>query len=239
MPFNAMESINGFITHDTISTASDFLEEDESGVARALSGGIPALINGMISVSFNDADSVFGLVKQSADAFIPDKLREILGGNNSAMVNFGATLLSFLFGSKASTLSNLIAGYAGIKPSSGNTLMTSLAPVVFGVIGIHALSNNLDAQGLQKVLHSQQELVQQALPAELKLPGLWVDASAINPDFETPSAPMAPKWVIPIFVLVLAAAMIFYLFRSCNLLKTAVIFFYSSHSFFSKGFFSH
>jgi outer membrane protein OmpA-like peptidoglycan-associated protein len=136
----------------------------------------------------------------------------------------GTNLLSGLFGGKSSMLSNLIAGFAGIKPSSTTSLLSSLAPLALGVIGKHAISNNLDARGLGNLLSSQKDNITKALPAGLNLSGLFGDAaSKVQAVKEPEQSSGLPKWLLPLLLVVAGAALLFYLFRSCNTPKTEAV----------------
>ena len=222
MAFNILDSVRGLISPDLVTSAATSLGENSQGVSKALEGAVPALLSGVVNKSTSDSSSVFDLVKQAAGSGVMDNLGGLFKGGNSNFMNLGSSLLSGVFGSKASTLSNLISGFAGIKPSSSNTLLSTLAPLAMGVIGKYVISNGLDARGLSSLLSSQKDSITKALPSGLNLSSLWSDSTsrAYTPVKEPQSSSGLPKWVLPLLLAVVGAALLFYLFRSCNAPKT-------------------
>jgi outer membrane protein OmpA-like peptidoglycan-associated protein len=223
MSFNLLESIKGIITPDLISSAASSLGENSSGISKALEGAVPALLSGVINKSVSDSSGIFDLVKKAAGSGVLDNLAGSLGGGNSSMMNLGTSLLSGIFGGKSNMLSSLISSFAGIKPSSGSSLLSSLAPIALGVLGKHVISNGLDARGLGNLLSSQKDTVTKAIPTGLNLSSLFSDpAPRSHPVPEPPSSGL-PKWLLPLLLVVVGAALLFYLFRSCNAPKTETI----------------
>ena len=221
MSFSLMDSIKEFITADMVSTAASSLDENVVDVNKALDAAIPSLLSGLINKSIVDSTGVFGLVKEASDTSILNDLTGVLGTSSSFVTGFGLYLMSGVFGTTSSTFSNLVSTYAGIKPSAGNTLIASLAPIALAVIGKHVSSNNMDARGLSSLLNAQKEQVSAAIPGQLNLSGLWVDSAPRTytiPD--NSSAYGIPKWALPILFVIASVALLFYMLRSMNASKT-------------------
>jgi outer membrane protein OmpA-like peptidoglycan-associated protein len=220
MSFNLLDSIKGLITPSLISSAATSLGENSGGITKALEGAVPALLSGVINKSTSDSSGIFDLAKKAAGSGVLDNLTGSLSGGNSNLMNMGTSLLSGIFGGKTNMLSSLISSFAGIKPSSGSSLLASLAPIALGVIGKHALSSGMDARGLGNFLSSQKDAVNKAMPSGLSLSSLYADSTPRVPSVPEPPTSGLPKWVLPLLLVVVGAALLFYLFRSCNVPKT-------------------
>jgi len=220
MSFNLLDSIKGLITPGLISSAATSLGENSGGISRAFEGAVPALLSGVINKSSSDSSGIFDLAKKAAGSGVLDNLSSSFGGGNSSLMNMGTSLLSGIFGGKTNMLSSLLSSFAGIKPSSSSSLLASLAPIALGIIGKHALSSGMDARGLGNFLSSQKDAVNRAMPSGLSLSSLYADSTPHVPG--APDVPPSglPKWVLPLLLVVVGAALLFYLFRSCNAPKT-------------------
>jgi outer membrane protein OmpA-like peptidoglycan-associated protein len=139
-------------------------------------------------------------------------------------MGLGTNLLSGLFGGKSNMLTSLISSFAGIKHSSTTSLLSALAPIALGVLGKHVVSNGLDARGMSSLLSSQKDSITKALPVGLNLSGLFGDsAPKVHAVKETESSSGLPKWLLPLLLVVAGAALLFYLYRSCNAPKTDAV----------------
>lgn len=217
MSFSLLDSVKGLITPDLISSAASSLGENSGGISKALEGAVPALLSSVISKSATDSSGVLDMVKQAAGSGVLDNIGGLIGGGNSSMMNLGSSLLSGLFGGKSNMLTNLISSFAGIKPSSSTSLLSSLAPLALGVIGKHVISNGLDARGLGNLLSSQKDAVTKALPGGLNLSSILGEAAPrVQAVREPEPSSGLPKWLLPLLLVVAGAALLFYLFRSCN-----------------------
>lgn len=218
MSFNLLDVVKCQFNNDLVNKAASFLGENESGVNKALSGVIPAVLGGLVSKGTSGAtgaNEVLSSAKEVHSSGIFSNLGGLLGNGN--ILSKGADLLKGLLGDKASGIVNAIAGFAGIKASSANSLMSMAAPAVLSSVGKHATENNLGASGLMDMLSSQKSNILNALPGGLSSIGGMLGigkiadiaggatrkVSATYDEVER-KAGGAMKWLLPL--LLLAAA---------------------------------
>jgi outer membrane protein OmpA-like peptidoglycan-associated protein len=221
MSFNLLEAVQGAITPNLVSQAASLFGENESGLTKALSAGVPALLSGVLNNAQSDGGAnVLDLAKQAAGSGILDNLGGLFsGGGNSNMMSMGAGMLSSLLGAKSNPLVSMISSFAGIKSSSTNSLLSSLAPIALGFIGKQAISGNLSSNGLLSWLGGQKESIAKAVPAGFNLSSIFDgDAKkiteAVHDQFEEPKR--KTNWFLPLLLGLLALALFFYLMKGCN-----------------------
>ncbi|RYZ26028.1 MAG: DUF937 domain-containing protein [Chitinophagaceae bacterium] len=188
MAVNILETVKGYLTPDLISKASNMLGESESGVSKALSGLVPAVLGGLLSKATSGghagANEVLAQSKESYQSGFPGNLTNMLSGG---LLTSGAGMLQNFLGNKMNGIISAISSFAGIKPSSSQALFNVAAPLSTGALGKYAAENNLDAGGMASFLQSQKASISSALPAGLGsilgLGGLGSNLSA--PDVET------------------------------------------------------
>jgi outer membrane protein OmpA-like peptidoglycan-associated protein len=236
MAFNLMEMVKNYFTAEFTNHASSALEENTSGISKALSAIIPTSLAGILNKSTSGtagANDVFEMAKSSVN--------NVSSGNNvglSSDQEKGNSLLSRLFNGNQSAITGAISSFAGIKDSSTSSLMAMALPSIFGLLGRHAEQNNLSASGLAGFLSSQKDHIMQAMPAgltslagmlglsslqgaasHLKSPDLKTahptSHSSID-DVKTISERPTGKWLVPLIVILIVIAGLWYFSRSCN-----------------------
>lgn len=233
MPFNLLEMVKNFFTSEFASHASSVLGENTSGVSKALTAIIPTSLAGILNKatsSTEGANNVFDAARNSVQTVTGDTA---LTSNEN--IEKGSSLVSNLFGGNQSGILGSIAGYAGIKESSASSLMSMALPAIMGILGKHAEQNNLSASGLSGFLSSQKDHIMQALPSGLGSIGGMLGLGSIgasaakvasnikSPDFKTrpeeiktiAERPTA-KWLVPLIVILIIIALLWYFSRSCN-----------------------
>jgi outer membrane protein OmpA-like peptidoglycan-associated protein len=169
MSFNILDAVKGHLTPDLISKATSFLGENESGVAKAMSGIIPAVLSGMITkaASGNEgAAEIFNVAKETHNSGFLGNMSNFFN-QGGGMLDKGLGLVQKLFGDKTNSIITSISSFAGIKNSSVGSLLSMAAPLAAGTLGKHAESNNLDASGLASMLSSQKNSIMNMLPGGL------------------------------------------------------------------------
>lgn len=221
MSFNLLDAVQGAITPNLVSQAASLFGENESGLSKALSAGVPALLSGVLSNAQSDGGTnVLQLAKQAAGSGILDNLGGLFsGGDNSNLMSMGTGMLSSLLGAKSNPLISMISSFAGIKSSSTNSLLSSLAPVALGFIGKQAISGNLSSGGLLSWLGGQKDSIAKAVPAGLNLSSIFEGdtrkvAETVRDQFEEPKR--KTNWFLPLLLGLLALALFFYLMKGCN-----------------------
>ena len=237
MSLNVIDLIKGQLGPALVTQAATQYGESESGISKAISGLLPAVVGGLA----NNADKP-GVLDAITGAASSGLLGNLLGdSSNNSLVS---TVLSAIFGDKIGGLVNAVAGYAGISNSSSNSLLNMVTGASLGSLGKYATDNNLDASGLSGLLKDQKGVVPSLLPAGLSLASLglgnWFGSDAsvetekvkvtsydqpkvevnrggnthVNVDKnEDNGGGSIWKWLLPLLLLALAA---WFLWKQCN-----------------------
>ncbi|MCU0381650.1 MAG: OmpA family protein [Chitinophagaceae bacterium] len=225
MSLNLLDAVKGLITPELIGNAASFLGEEQGGVTKAIGAAAPALLQGIINKAGTDnGASILDMATKAAGSGILDNLGGLFGSGGSSMMNLGSTLVSGLFGDKGSMLGNLISSFAGVKPSTGSSLLSALAPMALSLVGKYVMSNGLSGGGLLSWLTGQKDSVAKAMPAGLNLSSIFNEGPAKvvqesssyrEPAREEASSGM-PKWLLPLLLIALGALALWYFMRGCN-----------------------
>jgi len=232
MAFNLMEMVKNYFTAEFINNASSTLGENTSGISKALSAIIPTSLAGVLKKSTSGtegANDVFEMAKSS--------INNVSTGTNVPLnpdTEKGNSILSRLFDGNQSAIVGAISRFAGIKDASTSSLMSMATPAILGLLGRHAEQNNLSASGLAGFLSSQKDHIMQAMPAgltslagmlglgslagaasHLKSPELNMSHSPID-DVKTISERPTAKWLVPLIIILIVIALLWYFSRSCN-----------------------
>lgn len=165
MSLNVIDLIKGQLGPATVSQAASQLGESESGISKAISGFLPAILGGLA----NNADKP-GVLNSVTGAASSGLLGNLLGGSsNNSMV---ATVLNAIFGDNVGGLVNAISSYAGVSNSSSNSLLNMVTGAALGSIGKYATDNNMDASGVSSLLKEQKGVASSLLPAGLSMASL-------------------------------------------------------------------
>ena len=244
MSLNVIDLIKGQLGPALVSQAATQYGESESGISKAISGLLPAVVGGLA----NNADKP-GVLDAITGAASSGLLGNLLGdSSNNSLVS---TVLSAIFGDKIGGLVNAVAGYAGISNSSSNSLLNMVTGASLGSLGKYATDNNLDASGLSGLLKDQKGVVSSLLPAGLSLASLglgnWLGSDAsvetekvkvtsydqpkvevnrggnthVNVDKnEDNGGGSIWKWLLPLLLLALAA---WFLWKQCDKKETTTV----------------
>lgn len=231
MSFNLLEMVKNYFTTQFVNHASSTLGENPSGVSKALTAVIPVSLAAILKKATSGTEGASDVYQISKNS-----VGNVSGTSN---LNFnqnmgeGASMMANFFGANQTAISSGISNYSGIKESSASSLMGMSFPAIMGILGNHAQQNNLSASGLAGFLSSQKDHIMQAMPSGLSsLNGLLGLGSPIssnaknishNPDShshiddiktisETPTA----KWLVPLIVILILIALLWYFSRGCN-----------------------
>ena len=177
MALNIIDLIKGQLGPALITQAASTLGESESGISKAISGLLPAVIGGMA----NNADKP-GVLDAITGAASSGMLGNLLGGssNNSFITN----VLTAIFGDKIGGLVNSISTFAGVSKSTSSSLLNMVTGATLGSVGKYAADNNLGASGVSSLLSDQKGIVSSLLPAGLSLASLGVGDMFGAPEVE-------------------------------------------------------
>ncbi|MHA3047835.1 OmpA family protein [Riemerella anatipestifer] len=158
--------IKGQLGSALISQASSQLGENESGVSKAVSGLLPAVVGGLANNASNS--TVLDAISGASSSGLLGNLLGSTTSNNSLIT----TVLSAIFGDKVGGVVNSIASFAGISSSSVTSLLNLVTGATLGSVGKYAMENNMDRSGITSLLSEQKSVVSSLLPAGLSLGAL-------------------------------------------------------------------
>lgn len=177
MSLNIIDLIKGQLGPALVSQAATQLGESESGISKAISALLPAVVGGMA----NNADKP-GVLNAITGAASSGILGNLLGGSsNNSLIT---TVLSAIFGDKVGGLVNAISSFSGISNSSSSSLLNIVTGATLGSVGKYAADNNLGASGLTSLLGDQKGIVSSLLPAGLSMAtlglGNWFGSDKVD-----------------------------------------------------------
>ena len=236
MSLNVIDLIKGQLGPALVSQAATQYGESESGISKAISGLLPAVVGGMANNANQSTvlDAITGANSTSL-------LGNLLGGSsNNSLI---ATVLSAIFGDKMNGLINAVSGFSGVSNSTSGSLLNMVTGAALGSLVKYSADNNLDRNGLSSLLADQKGIVSSLLPAGLSLASLglgnWSGETAVETEkvkvtsYDDPKVEVNRggnthvnvdrtddkdagsiwKWLLPLLLLALAA---WFLWKQCN-----------------------
>ena len=176
MAFNLVDAAKSLLPGDLVSKAANSLGESESNIQKAIGGAIPSVLAGLWnkSSSTSGGGEILDLAKSAAGSGILSNLSGLFDGSVPTADSVRATVMGWLrslFGDKLNNIINAIAGFAGIKSSSANTVLSMAVPAALAPVGLYAAENDLSESGLTTFLQSQKNTILSAIPSGLNLTG--------------------------------------------------------------------
>ena len=161
MSINLIDLIKGQLGPATVSQTATQLGESESGISKAISALLPAVVGGF--ANSNTQSELLNTVKEAASSSILSNLLGNLTGADSVI----SKILSLIFGDgdKLAAITNSVSAYAGIKTESTNSLLNLVTGATAGTVGKYSVDNNLDASSFGDLLNQQKGLLNTMLPA--------------------------------------------------------------------------
>jgi len=198
MSINLIDLIKSQLGPATVSQTATQLGESESGISKAISALLPAVVGGF--ANSNTQTELFNTVKEASSSGVLSNLLGNLGGSDSII----SKILSLIFGDgdKLAAITNSVSSYAGIKTESTNSLLNLVTGATAGTLGKYAVDNNLNASSFGNLLSDQKGSLSSLLPAGFSFAALglgnWFgssDAEVVNvvPEpLQTPIADINP-----------------------------------------------
>lgn len=190
MSLNIIDLIKGQLGSALVTQAASQLGESESGISKAISGLLPAVVGGLANNS--DNPTVLDAISNSPSQGVLGNLLGFASENNWVQ-----GLLASIFGDKLNGLVNSIATYAGISNNSSASLLNLVTGATVGSVGKYAADNNLDQSGISSLLNDQKGIVSSLLPAGLSLASLNVGDWAKGYKFDNDNDMIKPTPTTP------------------------------------------
>ena len=190
MSLNIIDLIKGQLGSALVTQAASQLGESESGISKAISGLLPAVVGGLANNS--DNPTVLDAISNSPSQGVLGNLLGFASENTWVQ-----GLLASIFGDKLNGLVNSIATYAGISNNSSASLLNLVTGAIVGSVGKYAADNNLDQSGIASLLNDQKGIVSSLLPAGLSLASLNVGDWAKGYKFDNDDNMIKPTPTTP------------------------------------------
>lgn len=219
MASSLLNQLKEYVTPDVISQASGILGESESGISNSVAAALPTLLSGFANKS-NDSgfmNSIMDLVTETQNSGnVLMNLPSLLTGGKASEI--GSKLLGLLFGSKQSSVTDLVANAGGIKSSSAGSLLAMLGPLILGYFGKSGLSSS----GVSGLLSSERDNIAAAAPAGLaSLLGFSSgyreeDRHRVEPVVSDDRGGGFPKWLLALLLVGGGILLLYMLTKGCN-----------------------
>ena len=235
MSVNLLETVKGVLNEQLIGNTASALNENESGISKAISATVPAVLGGIIAKATSGDHGPGAILDLASAAHKGGFLNNLTGSfdSNNSMLSRGIDMLKSIFGNQSDSVASAISSYAGIKTSSATSLMGTVAPVALAAIGDHIHQNNLNSISLTQWLQSQKNTVMNALPGGLSssLPGLLGLGSLGAATSAAPSTAShalhtdatrvektnsGNRFLIPILIAIGVLILVIYLLKGCG-----------------------
>jgi outer membrane protein OmpA-like peptidoglycan-associated protein len=172
MAANLIDLVRQSLPADLIGNLVDRTGESPAHLEKAVQGGIPALLAGLLHTasSPSGASRLANMLSGEEGARAGDFLSAasgLLGGRTDDLLKFGMSLLGFLFGGKQNAVMDLISRFSGVKSGTATSLLAGLAPLVLGVLKRQAGPEASTGAGLTRFLMGQKSAIASAAPAGL------------------------------------------------------------------------
>jgi len=167
-----VEGFRALITPEVVSKASTAFGESESAVTKGLSAALPALF-GVLASKASDRSFMSRIVDMVrdpvAETSAAGNVSQILTTGESATtgMSLGNRFMSALFGSNTETVGRALSSYAGVRPSTGASMLGLAAPLALGYLGKTVRSEGLDATSLSTMLLVQKNRILGLIPRSI------------------------------------------------------------------------
>ncbi len=210
---NLIEEGLRYVDSAAIDKASALVGESTASTHRALQMAARAIVAGLAgeASSITGAKDLRRVVEDAGLLGPPERVSEQLGAaSGEDLVGMGKGMLGHLFGGRLGGITEASAMAAGVRPSSMSSLLALAAPLIFGALGSHVHTENLDAAGLAGLLGTQRNLAVRSLPSAVvaALPGA-PEARPLPPIREVPvAAQSSTRALWPLLLLIPAALLV-------------------------------
>ncbi len=165
---NLISLVSDQLDPQTLGALSGMIGEDEATTKSAVNAVIPTLVGAMATKGASESgrEEMLGAFNSAASADTPGPNPMDLvgnfagalgGGDNSGMMQMGASLLPMLMGNKAGGAASMISAVSGASAGSSNKLMTAMIPLVVGMVmkQLGGGGGGMNAAGLAGLLGGQ------------------------------------------------------------------------------------
>jgi outer membrane protein OmpA-like peptidoglycan-associated protein len=171
MAVNLISKLRNELSDEVIGRVASSIGESPANTQSAIGYALPATV-GLLAQkaqSTQGAADLFGMLQRGGFDGTSDVSGLLKGGTPAAdRIRNGASLVSSIFGARQSSITDLMASRAGIRPQSAASLLGLVAPFVMNMIGREASTlGGFNASSVARLLGDQLGFVRGAGPAGL------------------------------------------------------------------------
>ncbi|HEY6273377.1 MAG TPA: OmpA family protein [Terriglobales bacterium] len=175
------------LDHNSVAQVASSLGESEQGVSRGLESSVASVLGG-IAGKAEDTGALRGimnLLPENSGDLSWTKLASGLATPGSPWISTAKQLMSGIFGTGDTAVTNALSRESGIGAGSARTLLAMAAPMVIGFLSKRMKNEGLSTKDLGGILQRESGTIRSALPAGLS-ETFWphavgATASAVNP----------------------------------------------------------
>jgi len=165
-----IDAVLSHVTPSIVNAAASHLGESDQAVTKTIKALAASILAGLTAKA-NDANAFGGVFAALADpksAGFLSNIAGLIGSGNLAHddpKDIAGRLMGTMFGDKTASLLNAVSQFGNLKPGSASSLLGLAGPIVMGVVGKKIAADNLDADGLKRLLNAQADDIRAAAPA--------------------------------------------------------------------------
>ncbi|HEY9228572.1 MAG TPA: OmpA family protein [Gemmatimonadaceae bacterium] len=172
MTTSLIDSLKGVASPELAARLATSLGEPTQNVATGLSGGMSAMLLGILNKS-NDSGAmqqIFSSVTNSAnDGRVLDDPSALVGSPaNSPIASLGRQFQTSIFGSRAAAANDVLARHSGMRLGSIASLMQLASPLLLAVLGKRTRESNLNLDSFTRLFTDERDSIQHAAPPGLQ-----------------------------------------------------------------------
>lgn len=189
-----LDAVKAHLNPEFIGTAANLYAETELGISKTIHSLLPTIFVGLLEKS-GDSHAIDGLFNalrgfgSTAKAPLDPLLLTEKHSNNSVVSVF----LDTLFGAKAPAISNAVAAFAGVKPSTVIALMPIAGMFAMHLLQQKIIAEKLNPSGMVRYLLTQKNILMSLLPAGVA--ALLGVSNAAGQFYGTESRSSLPQWL--------------------------------------------
>jgi outer membrane protein OmpA-like peptidoglycan-associated protein len=220
MTNNLIETVWGYFNEPVVAKAAEYLNEPEEVIRKVLGSVIPVTLSGIIAKA--ESGDTETIVRLANAAFKTDILKHRINTftqPGGGVPSYAPDMISDLFGDKAGKIQNAISSYFETKGTTAASLIGTIVPVTFAVIGKFISEKKLSQDNTVFWLAGQKAEVMSAIPVGSGLAGFFTVERPFSPPKENIApAPIArdekkTNWWLPVIVLLFLALLLWWLLK--------------------------
>jgi len=163
------------MTGQESSSLAEAIGADESATQNATRAALPLLLGALQrnASSPEGAASLQSALERDHDGSVLDSLGDLI---RDPSMTSGAGILKHAFGGKQGAIEQGVGESSGLSPAQVSRLLTTLAPMVMGMLGKARSERGLDAGGLSDMLTGERRAAESSAPDLASLAGLLIDS---------------------------------------------------------------